>query len=609
MRRLWFSLAVSLVVVSAAEPATVLSRTVDIVIEPGGKVIETHSLRIRIEAEKDRDEWSPYAILSDENRKVDIQLAAVEKPDGSMTKVDNKSLDTLGLAGQGVLHASHKFKTVAFPESPVGSVLVLSYRVEIRPYFPADTLNLLSAASTRNLTIRITGGGPSFRYRMDGPATTATLTQTATGLSVVGSDLPKRPKLDYASSADSAGPVLRYGWGGPSRWQDVGEWYLGLLADVRRDHPTVRQDALGHKAGDDRATITKLVDNVRSRVRYVAVEVGIGGYRPHAPQEVLTKAWGDCKDKALLLIDMLAASGIEAYPVLILSSTDERVDVAFPSPDQFNHMIVAIPEARVGATEGLPVAGGFFFVDPTQEKGGLSWFAASTQDQDALVVRRGASGIVRTPRIPGSDVRRTDIHIAPRPEGGFSGKATLNFRGDLGSYFIRQAQTARKEDFEGDAESMVRARLPGSEVKFTGSSRVEGDVPDMTLTADVTLSLAPSVRAVVLPARPLTPPLSVLEARDADIVLDLPVATTIWRIDLPDGWCPPRVSPVSVENEVGLFRQKVDTSGRTVTVERRLELKEPWVKPAHFPKLRELILAEHRAHARSFRFECVAPSS
>lgn len=609
MRRLWFSLAVSLVVVSAAEPATVLSRTVDVVIEPGGKVIETHSLRVRIEAEKDRDEWSPYAILSDETRKVDIQLAAVEKPDGSMTKVDKKSLDTLGLAGQGVLHASQKFKTVTFPESPVGSVLVLSYRVEIRPYFPADTLNLLSAAPTRNLTIRITGGGPSFRYRMDGPATTATLTQTATGLSVVGSDLPKRPKLDYASSADTAGPVLRYGWGGPSRWQDVGEWYLGLLADVPRDHPTVRQDALGHKAGDDRATITKLVDNVRSRVRYVAVEVGIGGYRPHAPQEVLTKAWGDCKDKALLLIDMLAASGIEAYPVLILSSTDERVDVAFPSPDQFNHMIVAIPEARVGATEGLPVAGGFFFVDPTQEKGGLSWFAASTQDQDALVVRRGASGIVRTPRIPGSDVRRTDIHIAPRPEGGFSGKATLNFRGDLGSYFIRQAQTARKEDFEGDAESMVRARLPGSEVKFTGSSRVEGDVPDMTLTADVTLSLAPAVRAVVLPARPLTPPLSVLDAREADIVLDLPVATTIWRIDLPDGWCPPRVSPVSVENEVGLFRQKVDTSGRTVTVERRLELKEPWVKPAHFPKLRELILAEHRAHARSFRFECVAPSS
>jgi Domain of Unknown Function with PDB structure (DUF3857) len=609
MRKAWFSLAASLILVSQAEPATVLSRTVDIVIEPGGKVIENHALRIRLEAEKDRDEWSPYAILADENRKVDIQVAAVEKPDGSMVKVDKKSLDTLGVTGEGVLHASQRFKTVAFPESPVGSILVLSYRVEIRPYFPADTLSLLSGAPTQELRIRITGGGPSFRYRMDGPATAATLTPTAGGLSVSGSGLPKRPTLEYAASADTTGPLLRYGWGGPSKWQDVGEWYLGLLADVPRGHPTVRQEALALKAADDRTTIAKLVEHVRSRVRYVAVEVGIGGYRPHPPEEVRAKAWGDCKDKALLLIDMLGASGIEAHPVLILSATGERVDVAFPSADQFNHLIVAIPEALLGGTVGLPVAGGFFFVDPTQEKGGLSWFAASTQDQDALVVQRGASRIVRTPRMPGGDVRRTDIHIAPRPQGGFAGKATLNFRGDLGSYFIRQAATMRSEEFQGDAESVVRARLPGSDVRFTGSSRVEGDVPDMTLTADVTLSIAPSVRAVVLPARPLTPPLSVLEGREADIVLDVPIATTVWRIDLPEGWCSPRVTPVSVENEVGLFRQKVESAGRTVTVERRLELKQHWVKPDLFPKLRELILAEHRAHARSLRFECEASAS
>lgn len=73
---------------------------------------------------------------------------------------------------------------------------------------------------------------------------------------------------------------------------------------------------------------------------------------------------------------------------------------------------------------------------------------------------------------------------------------------------------------------------------------------------------------------------------------------------MPEGWCPPRVMPVSVENELGLFRQKVEAVGKTVTVERRLELRQHWVKPALFPKLRELILAEHRAHARSFRFDC-----
>lgn len=604
MRRAWFSLAVSLTFAAEAFSATVLSRTVDVVIEPSGKVVETHSIRVRIEAEGDRKDWSPYAILVDENRKVDILQALVEKADGSTTKVDKKSLDTLGLTGEGVLHASQRFRTIAFPESPVGSILVLSYKVEIRPYFPADALALLSGAPTQDLRIRITGGGPSFRYRVDGPASAVNVAPVPGGLAVTGTNLPKRAELAHAPVSETMGPVLRYGWGGPSRWEDVGEWYLGLLSDLPRAHPAVRQDAMALKGENDRATISRIVAHVRGKVRYVAVEVGIGGYRPHPPEEVRTKGWGDCKDKALLLIDMLAAAGVEAHPALILSSNLERVDVAFPSPDQFNHMIVAIPEALLGATGGLPVAGGFFFIDPTQEKGGLSWFSASTQDQNALVVQRGASRVVRTPKLPGGDVRHTEIHIVPRPGGGFAGKATLNFKGDLGSYFIRQEATVRKEEFQGDAESMVRARLPGSDVKFTGSSRTDGDIPDVTLTADVALTLAPNARAVVLPARPMTPPLSVLEGRQADIVLDVPVATTRWRIDLPAGWCAPRAAPVSVENELGVFRQKVEAAGQTVTVERRFELKEHWVPATLFPKLRELILAEHRAHARSFRFDC-----
>jgi hypothetical protein len=429
------------------------------------------------------------------------------------------------------------------------------------------------------------------------------MTPSPGGLSVSGRNLARQPTLEYASRAELSGPTLRYGWG-PSRWEDVGDWYLGLVSDLPRGGPTVRQEALSLKAESDRATIQRITETVRSKVRYVAVEVGIGGYRPHAPEDVRSKAWGDCKDKATLLIDMLSAVGIEAFPVLILSATDERVDAEFPSADQFNHMIVAVPEARLGALDGLPVAGGYFFIDPTQEKGGLSWFGSSTQGQNALVVVRGASRLVRTPRMKDGDVRLTDIHMTPRVQGGFEGKATLNFRGDLASYFIRQAATQRTEEFRGDAESIVKARLPGGEVKFTEWVRGTSEVPDVTFSANVALALPPAARSLVLPARPLTPPLSILEGREADVVLDLPVATTRWKVDLPQGWCAPRVAPQSTENEIGLFRQTVEVSGRTVNVERRLEVREPWVRKELFPKLRELILAEHRAHARSLRFEC-----
>ena len=611
MRRLWSSLVVSVAFAASASPATVLKRTVDVVIDPGGKVSETYSLRVRLDSARDRDDWSPYPIYIDDNRKIDIVTAAVEKPDGSVTKVEKKALDTVNVVSGGILHDSRKYRTVAFPDAPDGSILVLTYNVTIKPYFPSDSLTIQSGAATDVLEIRITGGGPGFRYRVDGPSVlpAGAITASAGGLSLSARNLPKRPELKYAAERDTLGPVLRYGWGGPSKWADVGEWYLGLVSDVPRGAPTLAQDAAALKAADDRLTIQKLVEHVRTKVRYVAVEVGIGGYRPHPADEVRAKGWGDCKDKATLLVEMLQSVGIEAHPALILSSEDARVDADFPSPDQFNHMIVAIPESRLGATTGLPVAGGFYFVDPTQEKGGLTWFHRSTQDQQALVVRRGGNSVlVRTPKLPGADARLTEIRMTPRPSGGFDGEATLNFRGDLASYFIAEAATRRAEDFRGDAEAIVRARLPGSAATFSAWSRAESDVPDVTLKAVVTLPLAPEVRSLVLPASPFTPPLSILEGREADVVLDAPTATTRWTVKLPSGWCAPRTPPQTIENEIGLFRQKVESAGQTVTVERHLEVRRGWVSKDLFPKLRELILAEHRAYARSVRFECEVPA-
>lgn len=611
MRRLWSSLVVSLAFAASASPATILKRTVDVVIDPGGKVSETHSLRVRVDSALDRADWSPYPIYIDENRKIDIVAAAVEKPDGTITKVEKKALDTVNVVSGGVLHDSQRYRTVAFPEAPDGSILVLTYNVSIKPYFPADSLAIQSLAATDLLEIRISGGGPGFRYRLDGPnlLPAGAITASPGGLSISARNVPKRPELKNAAQRDTAGPILRYGWGPPSKWSDVGEWYLGLLTDVPRGGAPVAQDATALKATDDRATIQKLVEYVRTRVRYVAVEVGIGGYRPHPPDEVRTKGWGDCKDKATLLVDMLQSVGVEAYPALILSSDDERVDADFAAPDQFNHMIVAIPEARLGATAGLAIAGGFYFVDPTQEKGGLTWFHRSTQDQQALVVRRGGNSVlVRTPKLPGTDERHTEIRMMPRAAGGFEGEATLNFRGDLASWFIREGATRRAEEFRGDAEAVVRSRLPGSDVKFSSWSKGEADVPDVTFKAAVTLPLAPAARSLVLPASPFTPPLSILEGREADVVLDVPRATTRWTVQLPSGWCAPRTPPQTVENEVGLFRQKVEAAGQTVTVERHIEVRKDWVGKDLFPKLRELILAEHRAYARSVRFECEAPA-
>ena len=51
--------------------------------------------------------------------------------------------------------------------------------------------------------------------------------------------------------------------------------------------------------------------------RYVALEFGIHGWKPYRAHEVVSRGFGDCKDKGSLINAVLAAAGIEARVVLL----------------------------------------------------------------------------------------------------------------------------------------------------------------------------------------------------------------------------------------------------------------------------------------------------
>ena len=137
----------------------------------------------------------------------------------------------------------------------------------------------------------------------------------------------------------------------------------------------------------------------------------------------LARRWGDCKDKSFLLIDLLREVGIEAWPVLILSEEEDRVDREFPSPYQFNHVIVAVAADDLGLAAADPVAGGYLFMDPTLPLGALSWLHPATQDQEALVVRGGRGELVRTPIRQQSEGRRLSVDLSLSPQGEATGEA------------------------------------------------------------------------------------------------------------------------------------------------------------------------------------------
>ena len=89
---------------------------------------------------------------------------------------------------------------------------------------------------------------------------------------------------------------------------------------------------------------------MQRNIRYVGIEIGIGGLQPHTAEDVFRNRYGDCKDKATLLRAMLESVGIHSTWVLV----DTRrgfVDPKIPSVDG-NHAIAAI-EIPAGYTNPL----------------------------------------------------------------------------------------------------------------------------------------------------------------------------------------------------------------------------------------------------------------
>src|SRR5262249_1190939 len=97
-------------------------------------------------------------------------------------------------------------------------------------------------------------------------------------------------------------------------WDDYVRWERALLVDAFRSDPKL--DALVDKivegSKSPREKLDKLYHHAAENVRYQQdYENTIAGVRPHAAPVVVERGYGDCKDKAVLLIQMARRAGLK----------------------------------------------------------------------------------------------------------------------------------------------------------------------------------------------------------------------------------------------------------------------------------------------------------
>ncbi len=131
---------------------------------------------------------------------------------------------------------------------------------------------------------------------------------------------------------------------GFQNWKQMGIWYQGLTSGRREPSPELKQKVASLTASTSTSLgkMKALGEFAQHDVRYVAIELGIGGWQPHSAAEVFTHHYGDCKDKATLMGAMLHEIGVDSYYVVINS---ERGSITPETPAYkggFDHVIIAI---------------------------------------------------------------------------------------------------------------------------------------------------------------------------------------------------------------------------------------------------------------------------
>jgi YD repeat-containing protein len=168
-------------------------------------------------------------------------------------------------------------------------------------------------------------------------------------------DLSAYSREPEEASYEMFRPVVRLSAAGQT-WEKVGRVYYERIRKMLQPEDQTRRLARSLVASmkSPQAKIETLARFVQTELTYQGIEFGSRGVIPNSAAVTLHRKYGDCKDHAVLLYQLLTAAGLRAQ--LALVNTDAMIEPRLPSDDQFNHMIVCVSRG-----------GGLQFIDATDK--------------------------------------------------------------------------------------------------------------------------------------------------------------------------------------------------------------------------------------------------
>ena len=435
--------------------------------------------------------------------------------------------------------------------------------------------------------------------------------QTADGLVWEWKDLPTNEEEEYGPERYSLTPQLAIAYfpTGENRaglrplkdWSAVSAWVADFMDPAAAPNTSIAAKSmeLVRGASSELDKIRAIAAYVQKTV-YVSVQMNLtrgGGYTPNSADKVLTRNYGDCKDKVALMRALLAAAGIQSHAVAIYSGNSRFVQPAWASPLQFNHAIVAVRVSKdvdVPTVIEHPKLGRLLFFDTTAEWTPLGDLPQSQQASWALVIAGTSGELVKAPALPAAaNAVETTIEAVLNLDGSAKGALQRRWNG-AGAASMRSLHHDQPDGMKRVFETALARRLGGSAV-----TKVEAaDAADRShFDAKVGFTVAQFGQLMqdrLLLLRPGALAASTdygftLKERRSPVLLRPRVRHDKARVKVPDGFAVDELpDPVELKSRYATYRAKWAVDGATVSFEQSLEVPDSVVPVEEYATLRQL---------------------
>jgi Domain of Unknown Function with PDB structure (DUF3857) len=367
--------------------------------------------------------------------------ARIVKADGTEEPLDQSKKRDVAALDDGVLVTDQRVVIVPIPALPVGAIYdeeIVTRRFDVKPWvlfnffgdqMPVE-LSRVIVTTPQDWLIRwsvVSPDGKPFAptEALEGERKVWTFTRehlAATEPDVQGPPLwAVLPNIAVRLEEWKERGETKNAFATPEKLSSWLAEQYAAQAQVSPELVTTVKEVLAGVPDEPEAKARALYEHVCRTIQYCAIEIGYGGWIPHASPAVQKVRYGDCKDKATYLHALLKVANVSSAPTLIYSHQGTARPFLLPSLGaNFNHAILAIdlPGDRV------------VYADPTERAVPFGELPPRDQGATVLELRPKGAELKRTPESnPATNVIRQRMHVQLDALGDGEGTVRLEALG------------------------------------------------------------------------------------------------------------------------------------------------------------------------------------